>query len=1666
MIRRACLPFLALFVSLSCILAVPGIAEGKKIGLFGTTDDHNPSQALTELLTGNGHIVVDYRLNASVLQSPPYDHLDVAILLRADPTRAHSLHESMGSFVLSGGVLITEWDGAVGALNTAKLLDAEDGGTLSYDPPDRTAISFTHRGGALANSLTLPYSDNFDAGSVGSNRTANFRSLKSIGPEVAILATVSGEYFSGDKWFPHSGLVPAIIAGRSGDGLVLVIATHWYDFFHTTNTDTRQLILNAVNLEPEALDESIPPEPVRDSGEIIISPGRPTDADEVELTISGNFRYGINAVESHSHSIEDTLVRVDISTKWTADVGPAALTPWSIAEALSPLPLGHYGVDVRVNGEAFLLSRFQVYEPLWLPKKPGKIAFTSERDGNQEIYVMHAFGSEPVNLTNHPANDSDPSWSPDGSKIAFLSNRDGPWNAFLMNSDGTEVRKISDHKGGQIAWSPDGQEIGINTDSGFAAVDLMGGLRWITGPDKQNLSWSPDGSKMVYETEIDGNWEIYVMNADGSDPVNLTNLSSAERYPIWSPDGSRIAFTATISGRGFEIYTMDSDGGNIVQLTSNLREDQRPAWSPDGEKLAYTKVYGNNRDIYVMNVDGSAHVRLTLDPGADLQPSWSPVSRDALWDSDIPESARPPQPIFDLAEIHVVRLDSNKAVINLSGEFPWSGARVVDHSHILAGSKIIFRITTGWDGSIGEPTRAPWAVEEVIEGVSEGEYRMAAHANGLEFLSGPLRVGTEPSVPVPPDSSSPGTTDPPASVPDIEIFPEAIDFGQVRLGRVTSADLFISNVGAATLRTINMVSSSLDVSVSETGFSLETGEEKKVTLTFQPTTVGNFTEALSIPSNDPDESTLHVPLLATIVAGTGAPAIGSSITDLDFGAVPIGEKAELLLPISNDGTASLIVFNAVSDNVQISISPSSLNVPPGETRSLNVSYTPLPGRDRTGQITLDSNDQVRPKFRLDWSADEVESSFLEITRIDPETGATGIDLETVLSISFSEPIYQRGRFVDLDVELMPQPVSGPLMGKFELRGDGRSVTFPVTLEENRSYRLIVFGGSGTSGSTLFDPFETRFSTGDVIPSSVSISGRVATVPVIPFNGFVLLFDSNHRLVAKEPLGADGSYRTGGSPAGGYFVYAEIETGEGERFEAFLDGDGDGLPDEILADHDLTDIDIVVDAAPSVGPAGDNSDAILSLDLDPGTGDQGLRERSVSSGEEFSVSVYVDGISELTGYTVEVRFDPDQVELVSAREEAVGEGVNLLKQTGGAPIYIRSPLREDRIKLGGALLAPTPGVAAGSKGLVSTFSFVAKDEFTGETSIVLSEAVLRSFGEADTLRLDMVASVSIEEVVPLPDEDVEEGPVSLDFDLADGDQGQRAAGNAEPGKVYDLQINVTDAPEISGWSTTVEYDPTQVRYVSGSFEASGFIPGLVALVDEKESSVGVGGTVLGTDASNSGTGSLGSLSFEILEGFSDSTELVITALTLRRTDGTTEKPEVRAAARISSRAVVAGLPGDFDGSGAVDFDDFFLFADGFGSTDSTFDLNGDGEVGFDDFFIFADNFGKGARAKLMVLARKYLGLPSTPRLEQNYPNPFNASTTIRYRVAEPSPVRLDVFDLSGQRIRTLVSDFQGPGSYEVSWDGTDERGARASTGVYLLRLRSGGSVDVGKVLLVK
>jgi Tol biopolymer transport system component len=281
------------------------------------------------------------------------------------------------------------------------------------------------------------------------------------------------------------------------------------------------------------------------------------------------------------------------------------------------------------------------------PATNGKIAFVSSRNGpSGEIYVMDPDGKNQKNITNSPASETRPAFSPDGKKIAFVRDFKG---IFVMNPDGSGQTQILDGPSmgfssgsitGNPSWSADGKKIAFEgipkgsldgPDIYVINVDGTGLTRLTTDPASDGAPcWSPDGTKIAFSSIRDRvpgevNYEIYVMNADGSNQTRITNNTKFDSSPAWSPDGKRIAFTSRRDDN-FEVYVMDADGSNQTRLTNDPEQDSDAKWSPDGTKIAFLssrdKRFG---EIWSMNPDGTGLVNLTNADGFDMDPSWQNV---------------------------------------------------------------------------------------------------------------------------------------------------------------------------------------------------------------------------------------------------------------------------------------------------------------------------------------------------------------------------------------------------------------------------------------------------------------------------------------------------------------------------------------------------------------------------------------------------------------------------------------------------------------------------------------------------------------------------------------------------------------------------------------------------------------------------------------------------------------------------------------------------------------------------------------------------------------------------------------------------------------------------------------------------------------------------------
>lgn len=203
-----------------------------------------------------------------------------------------------------------------------------------------------------------------------------------------------------------------------------------------------------------------------------------------------------------------------------------------------------------------------------------------------------------------------------------------------------------------------------------------------------------------------------------------------------------------------------------------------------------------------------------------------------------------------------------------------------------------------------------------------------------------------------------------------------------------------------------------------------------------------------------------------------------------------------------------------------------------------------------------------------------------------------------------------------------------------------------------------------------------------------------------------------------------------------------------------------------------------------------------------------------------------------------------------------------------------------------------------------------------------------------------------------------GVIVTDFNLAPGDQGRRSIGDIVIGDTITVQLYLNRFTDVQGWSIVVEYDPGALDYVVNSFEASDLIENLTTLVDDQEGRLSLGGAVLGGDSESAGSeGGLGQYQVRVLNGFFESTHLVTIENSFRIVGDENQRYATYSIATLTEESLILPSKGDFDGSGIVDFLDFFEFADHFGTLSPDYDLDLNGAVDLGDFFIFADHFGQ-------------------------------------------------------------------------------------------------------------
>lgn len=262
-----------------------------------------------------------------------------------------------------------------------------------------------------------------------------------------------------------------------------------------------------------------------------------------------------------------------------------------------------------------------------------KIAFVSNRDGNDEITMMDYDGAGQTRVTFNKIKDYMPAWSPDQRTIAFTSYRGGTAGLYLRNIyEGKETPVSTKGTNYSAAFSPDGKKLAFcssMTEEGNAEIyvldlETMKTKRLTFNSATETApSWSPTGREIAFTTDRLGafNPQIYIMDAEGS---NIRKASFGGNYhdaPAWAPTSERIAFVSRVDN-AFDIYILNLRTNQITKLTENNVRNESPSWSPDGRHVVFASNLSGSIQLYTVDYDG-ANLRRLTDRGENKLPNWT-----------------------------------------------------------------------------------------------------------------------------------------------------------------------------------------------------------------------------------------------------------------------------------------------------------------------------------------------------------------------------------------------------------------------------------------------------------------------------------------------------------------------------------------------------------------------------------------------------------------------------------------------------------------------------------------------------------------------------------------------------------------------------------------------------------------------------------------------------------------------------------------------------------------------------------------------------------------------------------------------------------------------------------------------------------------------------------
>jgi len=259
------------------------------------------------------------------------------------------------------------------------------------------------------------------------------------------------------------------------------------------------------------------------------------------------------------------------------------------------------------------------------------IAFTSDRDGSKEIYLMDYDGHGQRRITAHRSITMSPDWSRDGKQLVYLSYLNGPPGIYRVDlATGKKVTVVSDGRHNfSPAFSPDGTRVAFsrsqNGNTEIYSMDLRSGeIRQLTRSPAidTNAAWSAASNRIAFTSSRTGSPQIFVMEADGSNVRRISFEGTYNEGAAWSPDGTRVAYASRINGV-FQIAITDVVTLETQVVTNGNWSKEEPTFSPNGERIAFASKGPKGSQIYLMDLQGQVLKQVTFD-GENSGPSWSP----------------------------------------------------------------------------------------------------------------------------------------------------------------------------------------------------------------------------------------------------------------------------------------------------------------------------------------------------------------------------------------------------------------------------------------------------------------------------------------------------------------------------------------------------------------------------------------------------------------------------------------------------------------------------------------------------------------------------------------------------------------------------------------------------------------------------------------------------------------------------------------------------------------------------------------------------------------------------------------------------------------------------------------------------------------------------------